>query len=122
MWHCFCNKKGVPEQQRAPASQDLLSAFVSHLAAMYSGKTISNYLSGVQAWHILHRVPWTLEKKEMDLMLWAADKLMPDSVRRKKRCPYTPGFMEEISWQLNPEMPLDTAVFTCLTTCFYISK
>ena len=121
MWHCFCDKKGVPEQQRAPVSQDLLSAFVSHLAAVYSGKTISNYLSGVRAWHILHRVPWTLEKKEMDLMLRAADKLTPDSARRKKRRPYTPGFMEEIGRQLNPETPLDAAVFACLTTCFYAS-
>ena len=94
MWHCFCDKKGVPKQQRAPALQDLLLAFVSHLAAMYSGKTISNYLSRVQAWHILHRVPWTLEKKEMNLMLRAVDKLTPDSVRRKKRCPYTPGFIQ----------------------------
>ena len=121
MWHCFCDKKGVPEQQRAPASQNLLLAFVSHMATVYSSKTISNYLSGVRAWHILHRVPWTLEKKEMDLMLRAADKLTPDSTRRKKRRPYMPSFMEQIGQQLNIEAPLDAAVFACLTTCFYAS-
>ena len=63
MWHCFCDSKGVSEQQRAPASQEMLSVFVSHMATIYSGKTISNYLSGVRSWHILHRVPWELEKR-----------------------------------------------------------
>ena len=41
MWHCFCDDKGVPEEDRAPAAQALLSTFVAHLAAAYSGRTIS---------------------------------------------------------------------------------
>ena len=53
MWHCFCDGRATPEQDRAPASQALVSAFVAHMAAAYSGKTISNYLHGVRAWHIL---------------------------------------------------------------------
>ena len=44
---------------------------------------------------------------------------MPDSLRRKKRHSYTPGFIKEISWQLNLEVLLNTAMFACLTTCFY---
>ena len=47
MWHCFCNEKGVPEEGRAPATQDLVSVFVAHLAVAYSGRTISGYLNGV---------------------------------------------------------------------------
>ena len=69
MWHCFCDGRAMPETERAPASQPLLSAFVAHMAAVYSGKTISNYLNGVQAWHLLHSVPWLLEKREMDTIL-----------------------------------------------------
>ena len=49
MWHIFCDDKEVPEIQRAPAGQSLLSAFVAHLATAYSGKTIANYLNGVCA-------------------------------------------------------------------------
>ena len=66
MWHCFCNEKGTPEEARVPASQPLLSMFVVHLAAAYSRKMISGYLNGVRAWHILHGLPWTLEKSEME--------------------------------------------------------
>ena len=35
MWHCFCDEKGVREEERALAMQDLVSVFVAHLAAAY---------------------------------------------------------------------------------------
>lgn len=79
MWHCFCDGRGIPEQERAPANQALVSSFVAHMAAVYSGKTISNYLHGVRAWHIMHSVPWRIEKMEMEVMLRAADRLTPAS-------------------------------------------
>jgi hypothetical protein len=119
MWHCFCDDRAISKQGRAPASQALLSAFVAHMAATYSGKTISNYLHGVRAWHVLHSVPWQLDKNEMETMLCAADKLTPASSKRKKQCPYTPGFIVALKQQMDLEDPLDAAVFACLTTCFY---
>jgi hypothetical protein len=96
MWHCFCDAKGVTEQERAPAAQELLSAFVAHMAAAYSGKTIAGYLSGIRAWHLLHSVPWVLDKKEMDTMLRAADKLTPNALKKKKCQPYTLYFISAI--------------------------
>ena len=121
MWHCFCDSKGVAERERAPAQQSLVSAFVAHMATAYSGKTIAGYLSGVRAWHLLHSVPWIPEKKELDAMLRAADKLTPSNSRKKKRLPYTPAFISAIKQKLNLEVPLDAAVYACLTTCFYAS-
>ena len=119
MWHCFCDSKGVLERERAPVKQSLLSAFVVHMATAYSRKTIVNYLSAVHAWHLLHSIPWALEKKEMEIMLQAAEKLTPKSSKKKKCLPYTPSFISTIRQQMDLELPLDTAVFTCLTTCFY---
>ncbi|KAH8987480.1 hypothetical protein EDB86DRAFT_3065717 [Lactarius hatsudake] len=121
IWHRFCDDKGVSELERAPAAQPLLSAFVAHLASAYSGKSISNYLNGVRAWHILHSVPWTLDKAEMEAMLRAANKLTPDTSKRKARCPYTPAFIAAVKQDLSMEEPLDAAVFACLSTCFYTS-
>ena len=89
----FCDLRGVPEAERAPASHVLLLSFVSTLAAAYSGSAISNYLYGVRAWHILHGVPWRIERMEMDTMLKAAEKMTPPSSRRKKRRPYTIDFI-----------------------------
>ncbi|KAH9033674.1 hypothetical protein EDB84DRAFT_1561627 [Lactarius hengduanensis] len=116
----FCDDKGIPELERAPAAQPLLSAFVAHMAAAYSGKTISNYLNGVRAWHILHSVPWVFEKMEMDTML-RASKLTPDASKRKARLPYTPDFIAAVKRGLVMDDPLDAAVFACLSTCFYAS-
>ena len=121
MWHCFCDSKSVPETARAPADQGLLSGFVAYMAAAYSRKTIAGYLSGVRAWHILHGLPWALNKQEMDTMLRAADKLTPNSSKRKKRRPYTPDFISAVRQHLNLDKPLDAAVFACLMTCFYAS-
>lgn len=81
------DNKSIPEVGRVPATQVMLSAFVAYLAAAYLGRMISGYLNGMQAWHILHSLPWVLEKKEMDTMLWAAKKFMLSTLIKKKRSP-----------------------------------
>ncbi|KAH9022746.1 hypothetical protein EDB83DRAFT_2527434 [Lactarius deliciosus] len=91
------------------------------MASAYAGKTILNYLNGVRAWHILHSIPWTLNKDEMDTMLRAAAKLMLDTSKRKLHCPYTPDFIAAIKQDMDMETPLDAAIFACLSTCFYTS-
>ena len=93
MWHCFCDEKGTSEEARAPVAQSLISTFIAHLVATYSGRTISGYLSGVRAWHMLHGLLWVLKNCEMDVMLWVANKLMPSSLKKKKCCLYTPDFI-----------------------------
>jgi len=115
----FCDKKNIPEKDRAPVSQLLLMSFVSTLAATYSGSTISNYVYGIRAWHILHGVPWRVEKLEMDVLLKAAEKLTPPTSKRKKRCPYTIDFMMAIRHNLDLSSPLGGSVFACLATCFF---
>ncbi|KAH7916929.1 hypothetical protein BV22DRAFT_992234, partial [Leucogyrophana mollusca] len=77
VYHVFCDSKVVPESQRAPASSALISSFISCMAGSYSGKTISNYLHGVRAWHILNGIQWSLNDKEIDALLRAAENLAP---------------------------------------------
>ena len=43
----FCDKKNIPEADRAPVSHVLLLSFVSTLAVAYSGSAISNYFYGI---------------------------------------------------------------------------
>ncbi len=63
--------------------------------------------------------PVVLDKKEMDAMLHAAHKLMLNTSKREKRCPYTPNFIAAIRQHLDLDEPINAAIFTCLTTCFY---
>ena len=88
-FHVYCDQKGIPEAERAPASPVLINAFVSSLAGAYSGSTIDNYVCGIRAWHILHGVRWQMDTAELEALLRAAEKSTPPTSRRKKRVPYT---------------------------------
>ena len=52
VYHVYCNVRGLPEDQRAPASQHVITSFVASLAGSYSGSTINNYIHGIRAWHV----------------------------------------------------------------------
>jgi len=109
----FCDQKNIPEGDRAPASQLLIMSFVSTLAATYSGSAISNYIYGIRAWHLLHSIPWKINKPELEALLKAAEKLTPPSSRRKKRRPYTIDFMQAIRHHIDLATPLGASVFAC---------
>jgi hypothetical protein len=119
VYHVFCDLKRIPEELRAPASQSNITAFIVSLAGSYSGSTISNYIHGIRAWHILHGMEWRLNSLETEAALKGADRLAPPSSRKKKRQPYTPEFIAKLRQHLKIEDPFDAAVFACLTTCFY---
>ena len=119
VYHVFCDKKGIPEELRAPTSQDIITSLVASLAGSYSGSTISNYIHGIRAWHILHGLQWRPDRLELEAVLRAAERLTPSSSKRKKRQPYTPDFIAKLRLQLALDDPFDAAVFACLTTCFY---
>lgn len=118
-YHVYCDSKSIGEDMRAPASSELIAAFISGMAGLYSGKTISNYVHGIRAWHILHGVKWDLQDDEIEALMKGANNMTPLSSKRKKRQPYTVDFIAGILLKLNPEDPLDAAVGSCLTTAFY---
>ena len=119
VYHVYCDAKGIPEELRAPTSQSIVTSFIVNLAGAYSGSTISNYINGIRAWHILHGLEWSLNQLEMEAALKGAERLTPPSSKRKKRQPYTPDFITKVRQHLKRDDPFDTAVFACLTTCFY---
>ncbi|KAH8091366.1 hypothetical protein BXZ70DRAFT_1001974 [Cristinia sonorae] len=118
-FHAFCDKKGVPEDARAPASTDLMVSFVATLAGTYAGSTIRNYFSGVRAWHILHRVAWVLDKATMDTILKAADITTPETSKRSQRLPITVSDLLAIRQILDLGNSRDAAVWACATSLFY---
>ncbi|KAF8970300.1 DNA breaking-rejoining enzyme [Flammula alnicola] len=119
IYHVFCDRKMISEQQRAPASPILIASFIATIAGAYSGKSISNYVYGVRAWHILHGTNWNVDDAEITTLLKAAEKATPASSKRKKRTPYTPDFISAIRSRLDLNNPLHAATYACLTTSFY---
>jgi len=76
-FHWFCNQADIAEEDRAPASQELLEVFASALAGVYSPSTISNYLARIRAWHIIHSLDLNAHKPTMDALLKAAIIMSP---------------------------------------------
>ncbi|KAJ7910204.1 hypothetical protein B0H13DRAFT_1615945, partial [Mycena leptocephala] len=113
-FHYFCDARIIPESQRAPASSDLIATFAASAAG-----TVENYVAGVRAWHILHGISWAPNKAELDALIRGAIALQPPSSSRKKQLPYTEEIIAAILSQLNPDIPLDAATGSCLTTSFY---
>jgi len=119
VYHVFCDSKSILEAQRAPASSILISLFLTNLAGLYSSTTVTNYLQGVCAWHIMHSLEWAIKDDEVIPLLKAVATLAPPSSKCKPREPYTVDLIASICRQLDISTPLHAAVFACLTTTFY---
>lgn len=120
-FHVFCDMHipPIPERLRGPASSDLVLAFISACAASYSGSALSNNVYGVRAWHTLHGLNWEMDDTRMAAALVATGRLAPASSHRAQREPITPEIITKIRAQLDLTLPLDAAVFACLTTTFW---
>ncbi|KAL5487503.1 hypothetical protein ACEPAI_5611 [Sanghuangporus weigelae] len=118
-FHRFCDDLNISEELRAPCSPDLLAGFIASLAGSYSASSIANYIAGIRAWHVLHRVPWNINEIELRSLLRGASSLTPETSKRPLREPYTPTIISSLRRQLDLSLPLDAAVFACLTTSFY---
>ena len=119
VFHVFCEKRAIPEDQHCPADPLLMLTFISSCAGSYSGKTLANYFYAVHAWHTLHGAPWHMNAAEMKAALDRASILAPPASRKPKRSPMTVSIISSLATKFNLTKPLDAAVFTCLTTTFY---
>ncbi|GBE89617.1 hypothetical protein SCP_1602800 [Sparassis crispa] len=119
IFHIFCDNRGITEDQRCPASSILMLTFLSCCAGSYSGKTLANYFYTIRAWHTLHGQHWKMPQAEMKAALDGAAVLAPPSSKREKRIPFTVEFIILIRSVLDLSLPLDAAVYACLTTTFF---
>lgn len=118
-FHTFCDHAGISEEDRAPAPQEVLAIFAAALTGVYAASTISNYMAGVRAWHIIHGMPLNAQKQTMDAVLRAALILTPPDSKKAKRTPLRLETIYAIRSHLNLSTPLDAAVFACLTSTFW---
>ena len=119
IFHSFCDHANIAEADRAPAPRELLEIFAAALAGVYAPSTITNYVAGVKAWHIIHGLDLNLHKPTMNTILRAAINLAPPETKMSKRKPFRTETICAIKEHLNLSLPLDAAVFTCLTTTFW---
>jgi len=119
VFHIFCDSCNVPKIDRCPVSQPLLLSFISTCAGTYSGNTLSNYIAGIRAWHMLHGRPWLLDLDTLKATMEGAARLAPPSTKCPQRDPFTPDIIALFKSQLNLNDPLEAAIYACITVCFW---
>lgn len=117
VFHVFCDSRDIPDTERAPAARALISLFIANLAGLYSASAISNYISGLAAWHTIHRLDWLANKREVDALIKGATATAPP--RKAPRPPFTVSMLQQILQQLDRSSPFDVAISAALTTCFW---
>nr|VWO94057.1 Uncharacterized protein [Ganoderma boninense] len=96
---------------------NILELFSAAMVGSYSETAVNNYVSGLQAWHVLHGLPWDIDKPRFKVMLRAANRLAPTS--RGKRPPLTVDIITILRSGLDLDAPLDAAVWAALLTVFW---
>ncbi|PPQ82205.1 hypothetical protein CVT24_012854 [Panaeolus cyanescens] len=121
LFHSFCDRKSppIPEASRAPIGAPLLLDFLTACAGVYAGTTVKNYAYGLKAWHTVHALAWTISDDQLNAALSAAEKMTPSVLRRPERAPVTVVYLTQLAPHFDMTVPLDCAVFACLTTVFW---
>ncbi|TRM63420.1 hypothetical protein BD626DRAFT_402493 [Schizophyllum amplum] len=108
----FCDRYGVPEHLRMPASESLLALFVAEMGAgnVQSG-TVQSWLSGLAMWHQVCGAPWNggsilaRTKKGAAAM---SSRILP---RRPPRSPVSLPHMTALRQHLDMSNTFDAAVW-----------
>lgn len=111
----FCQSHRIPSDQTFPASDYLLCAFIAELSPTLSKNTISNYLSGIRAWHIRNGFPFA----RSDRLNLIAKASRPLSKPLPPRPPVTLEMLEALSVNLDLGNSRDACVFACACTAFW---
>lgn len=119
LFHIFCEEQNIPEETHCPAPAQLILAFISCCVGTFAGSTLANYAAGLKAWHLLHGQPWNIDPDTLKQCLEGANKLAPPSSKHALQPPFTTEIIATIKQSLQLDDPLDVAVFTCLTVCFW---
>ncbi|KAF9444555.1 hypothetical protein P691DRAFT_786505 [Macrolepiota fuliginosa MF-IS2] len=119
VYHIYYDTEQISKEARALISSPTLTSFVTSLAGSYSSSTISNYVSGIQAWHILHGLKWSINDNVLEVLLQGTQCAAPPSSKKAKRVPFTLDIISTLHIHLDLDNHAHVAVSTCLTSAFY---
>jgi hypothetical protein len=114
----FCDANNITEQQRCPASEILISAFVASYAGLRSADCINGWLSGIKWWHIFQGADWHGADMLSSVKKGIA-KAVPESSRRDKREPVTLERMHCLLLGLDLTNAKDAAVYAASSVAFH---
>lgn len=137
-FHTFCDVFSVPEEDRLPASFDVLYSFVLWASAdastsispstdspptsPVSESTIRHYLAAVRAWHLAQGWDPPLSDGERDRINFAlrgVAKLQAERHTKPIRPPVTITMLRLVKRSLDLNTPFDACVWAIITCAFW---
>ncbi|KAJ7286577.1 hypothetical protein C8J57DRAFT_1119187, partial [Mycena rebaudengoi] len=114
----FCDREGISESCRMPASDILLGAFISDHSGKISGKAIRNWLNGLRLWHIYNDADWHGKEGWLPSILKSADK-KGATFKRVPRGPITFDHLRALRSSLDLSTPHGAATWAAALTAFW---
>ncbi|KAH8917164.1 hypothetical protein BT69DRAFT_1249148 [Atractiella rhizophila] len=130
----FCDKMGIPHDQRFPMTPQLVSSFVlwasgpkdSYPGALGPKKeiavsTATGYVSAFHAWHLIQGYPWVWDDKPHELVLWSRGlaRLQGNSHKKPPRPAITLQMISLLIDNLSHDDCFDAAVLACALVTFF---
>ncbi|KAF8573686.1 hypothetical protein K439DRAFT_1624891 [Ramaria rubella] len=130
----FCNDFSIPKSLRMPASESLLSSFISTRGTgSVSEGTIRSWLEGLKLWHHINSAPWHggAELKHVIevsisslacfafLILLGAASFTPASLHMQKHNPVTFEHIIALRRRLDLTNSFDVAIFAVTCIAFW---
>lgn len=117
----YCHRRGVPELERFPASEELLIGFIGWAAGQLGSSAVRNWLSGLRAWHIVHGFPFPDDddNPRIRTALKAVAKLAPPKSKRPPRPPVTTDHLLALYHGLDFTSTFDIALWAVACISFW---
>jgi hypothetical protein len=114
----FCDRLGVAESRRVPASEPLLASFIASWAGKISSSTTNSWLSGLRFWHEYQGTPWS-GANLLRITKGGVEKMVPNSSKREKRPPVTIQHMHCLVSSLDKSKPMDASILSAASSGFW---
>lgn len=137
-FHTFCDIFRVPEEDRLPASFEVLHSFVLWAASdpdvidhrlwevaefdPVSVRTVKKYLAGIQAWHLVQGWPAPFndgDQQRIDFSLRGLAKLSAGKRSRPIRPPVTLPMLKSLKQSLKLDSSFDACAWAMATCAFW---
>jgi hypothetical protein len=114
----FCDLHNIPERHRMPASEELLSIFISSYGAGHvASGTVSTWLAGLQLWHAFNNAPWH-GAALLSRTRKGVSKLTPPTSHRLPRDPVSFNHMLALRASLDLSNTRDVAIWAAACTAW----
>ncbi|KAG1786779.1 uncharacterized protein HD556DRAFT_1299852 [Suillus plorans] len=115
----FCDRLSIPEQDRMPASEILLSIFIADAAGSISSNTANNWLAGLRFWHVINGAQWHGERSECLRHVQRGLRLLAPSNLNLQHPPITLESLIQLHQGLDYSNTFDTAVLAIACLIFW---